>query len=84
MSAKIPFLPEGSQADILAIEWTPHMTERIRLWSRKGRQNLNYAQGASVNGGKHIAKLESMRNYDQKGVASDTFNNFIDMLTKVN
>ena len=84
MTAKLPYMPEGSRAMEMAKLWTPHMQERIRLLSRGTRLSPKYDQGASINGGKSWARLQSQRNYDQRGVSSDTFNNFIKALIKVN
>ena len=83
MAAKIPYLPEGSRAKEMAISWTPHMQERIRLWSRGTRLSPKYDQAASINGGKSWIRLQSQRNYDQRGVSSDTFNNFLKTIIKV-
>ena len=83
MSVKIPFLPEGSRAKTIAKAWTPHMQERIRLWSKGTRLSPKYDQAASINGGKSFARLQSQRNYDQHGVSSDTFNNFAKTMLKV-
>ena len=83
MTTKIPFLPEGSRAKAIAVAWTPHMQERIRLWSKGTRLSPKYDQAASINGGKSFARLQSQQKYDQHGVSSDTFNNFLAALTKV-
>ena len=83
MSVKIPYLPEGSRAKTIAIAWTPHMQERIRLWSKGTRLSPKYDQAASINGGKSFARLNSQRNYDQSGVSSDTYNNFLNAFCKV-
>ena len=76
-------MPEGSRAKEMAVLWTPHMQERIRLWSRGTRLSPRYDPAASINGGKNYGRLQSQRNYDQRGVSSDTFNNFIKALIKV-
>ena len=83
MSVKIPFLPEGSRAKAIAYAWTPHMQERKRLWSKGTRLSPKYDQFASINGGKSFARLQSQQNYDQHGVSSDTYNNFLNALSKV-
>ena len=83
MSVKIPYLPEGARAKQLAKQWTPHMTDRIRLWSKGTRISPQYDRSASINGGKFFQKLKTHQNYDQHGVSSDQFNAFLAFMTKV-
>ena len=73
MSAKLPYLPEGSVANETARKWTPHLQQRIALWGKNKPVTLVYPRAASINGGKHNKRMRE-NGEDQHWIASVAFN----------
>ena len=73
MSAKLPFLPEGSVANETARKWTPHLQERIDFWSKSKPVTRTYSKAASINGGKYNKRMKE-KGEDQHTIASLAFN----------
>ena len=71
MTARLPFMPEGSQALNMAREWTPVIQERIRLWENNEIVDHNYLKMASVNGGRQKKKISFT--YTQRQVVAANY-----------